>query len=62
MWWKYNKLYDIQLVLNLGLIKTEVCLRPGRNDNRSRFKPFKPYNAEGSFINFVLDHVSERPK
>ena len=43
MWLKDKKLYDIQLVLTLGLTKTEVCLCPDRNDNCSRFKPFKDH-------------------
>ena len=30
-----------QLVLTLGSTKTEVCLCPDRNGNRSWFKPFK---------------------
>ena len=37
MWWKDNKLYDIQLVMTLGLTKTEVWLCPERNDSRSQF-------------------------
>jgi hypothetical protein len=39
MWWKDNKLYDIQLVLTLGLTKTEVYLCPDKKDNRLRFNP-----------------------
>ena len=31
MWWKDNNLYEIQLVLTLGLIKTEVCSCLDRN-------------------------------
>ena len=40
MWWKGDKPHDNQLVLTLGLTKTDICLCPDKDDSSFLFNPF----------------------